>query len=163
LSVGQIANLAALRVVEGRYVESRGESQRLLALYPDMLVPHVLNDFADIDEGQTARALGDMKKLEPRFPDAPLFEAMAMARAGRKEQALQLIQPLEKHPVEEGHTLYWFALVYAYLGDDSNAVKWLERSANEREFQVMQMGVQPPFAFLNNNTGYRALKKRMGL
>jgi hypothetical protein len=57
----------------------------------------------------------------------------------------------------------WFAWVYGYLGDEPNAVKWLERSADLREFLALSLAVHPAFASMRNSSGFQALKKRMGL
>lgn len=163
MAPAQINNLALLRHLEGRFAESRTEAQRALALYPSMLAPRVMIALLDIEEGRTDRALADLPALEPRFPGAPLMEAMALARAGRREEALRLIRPLEEKRPDESVAMQWFALVYAFLGDEANTVKWLERSADRREFQVLNLAVHPAYAAMQNSPGFRALKKRMGL
>src|ERR1022692_1205421 len=156
-------NLALLRHLAGRFAESRTEAQRALALYPSMLAPRVMIALLDIEEGRTDRALANLQALEPQFPGAPLMEAMALARAGRREEALRLIRPLEEKRPDESDAMQWFALIYAFLGDEANTVKWLERSADRREFQVLNLAVHPAYAALQNSPGFRALKKRMGL
>jgi hypothetical protein len=88
---------------------------------------------------------------------------MAEARAGRPQEALRLVHPIEERYPKPGPPLYWFSLVYAFLGDEANTLKWLERSAERREFQALYMGVHPAYAFMRNNPGYRALKQRMRL
>jgi hypothetical protein len=59
--------------------------------------------------------------------------------------------------------MQWFALVYAAMGDEPNTVKWLGRSADRREFQALNLAVNPVFAAMRNSPGFVALKKRMGL
>ena len=163
LSTGQITNLALARDIEGRFEESRSEYQRALALHPDALMPRVLRDYVDIEIGRTKEALADLKKLEPLYPPAAIFEAMAQARAGRRDEALKVVRLLEEGPINRSLPRDWFALVYAFLADEANTVKYLERSADRREYQAMYMGVEPFFAFLRDNPRFRALKKRMGL
>jgi tetratricopeptide (TPR) repeat protein len=163
LSTAQIANLAQARDMEGRFEEARGHYQGVLTLHPDALLPRVLRDYVDIEIGRTQEALADLKKLEPLYPPAPIFEAMAQARAGRRDEALRLVRLMENGPINGSLPRDWFALVYAFLGDEANTVKYLEMSADRREYQVMYMGIHPFFAFLRNNPRFRALKKRMGL
>ena len=162
-SIGQISNLALARDVEGRFEEARSEYQRALALHPDALMPRVLRDFVDIEIGRTQEALADFKKLEPLYPPSPIFEAMAQARAGRRDEALKLVTLMEDGRVNQTLPCDWFALVYAFLGDEGKTITYLEMSADRREYQAMYMGVHPYFAFLRNNPRFRALKKRMGL
>jgi hypothetical protein len=56
-----------------------------------------------------------------------------------------------------------FALVYSQLGDEPNTVKWLERSADRREYQALNLTVNPAYAAMRNSPGFRALDKPMGL
>ena len=55
-----------------------------------------------------------------------MFEAMAQAHAGNRDEALRLIRPFEEKYPNPGVAIQWFALVYALLGDEANTVKWLE-------------------------------------
>lgn len=163
LATGQIANFALARDIEGRYQEARSEYQRALTLHPDALMPRVLRDYIDIEMGKPEDALADLKKLEPLYPSAPIFEAMAQARAGRRNEALLMVRLLEQGPNNGNLLRQWFALVYAFLGDEANTITYLERSADRRELQALFVGVQPVFAFVRNDPRFRALQKRMGL
>ena len=44
-----------------------------------------------------------------------------------------------------------------------DAVKWLERSADAREWQALNLAVHPAFASMRKTPEFRALEKRMGL
>jgi hypothetical protein len=55
-----------------------------------------------------------------RSPAAEVFEAMALAKAGRREEAVRLIRPFEEKFPNPGVSMEWFALVYAFLGDEPN-------------------------------------------
>jgi hypothetical protein len=57
----------------------------------------------------------------------------------------------------------WIGSVYAFMSDESNAVKWLGRSADRHEYQILSIGVNPTFATVRNSPGFRALEKRIGL
>ena len=163
LSIALLSNLALARDLEGRFEESRSEYSRALMLHPDALMPQIMRDYVDVELGRTQEALTDLKKLEPLFPPALICEAMAHARAGRKHEALKLVRQLEQGPINRSLPRDWFALVYAFLGDEDKTVQYLEQSADRREYQAMYMGVTPVYAFLRNNPRFRALKKRMGL
>ena len=89
---------------------------------------------------------------------------MALARLGRREEALRLLRQLE---TEYGHdsriSRQWFAMAWASLGDHAQTMNWLERSADLREFQVLNLAVNPGFAEMRNDPAFRALIKRIGL
>ncbi len=59
--------------------------------------------------------------------------------------------------------MQWFALVYGQLGDEQNTVKWLERSADRHEWQVLNLAVSPLYGDIRNSARFRALEKRIGL
>ena len=85
------------------------------------------------------------------------------ARAGRRDEALRLLRPFEEKYPNTGAALQWFALTYAFLGDEPNTVKWLERSANRHEWQALNLAVHLAYAPMRNSPAFRALEKRMGL
>ena len=49
------------------------------------------------------------------------------------------------------------------LGDAPNTVKWLEKSADRREYAALDVAVHPIYARVRNAAGFQALMKRMGL
>jgi hypothetical protein len=49
------------------------------------------------------------------------------------------------------------------MGDEPNTLKWLERSADQREYAVLNIAVHPAYAFMRNAPGFHALKRRIGL
>jgi serine/threonine-protein kinase len=158
-----LGNLAVDRNLEGRYAEARELSERLAAQYPNMIQPQQLIGGTYIEEGHPELALPVFRQLKARFPQAPIFEAMADAAAGRRGQALALLRPYEEKYPNPDLSSHWFALAYAFMGDEANAMKWLERSADRHEWQALSTAVNPVFAPMRNSPGFRALEKRMGL
>jgi hypothetical protein len=53
--------------------------------------------------------------------------------------------------------------IYGSLGDEINALKWLERAVNEKSAGVAYVRVFPTFDSLRNNPRFLALLKQMGL
>ena len=69
----------------------------------------------------------------------------ARARLGQRDDALRLIRPYEARFPNTAVPRQCFALFYALLGDEANTVNWLERSAERREMQVLNVAVNPVF------------------
>ena len=156
-------DVSVARNLEGRFAQAREISQQMAAEYPKMIGPQGMIGLTYIEEGHPELALPILRQLKQRFPQAQVFEAMACARAGRREEALRLIRPFEEKYPDPGVAMQWFALVYAFMGDEPNTVKWLERSADRHEFQALNLAVHPVYAPMRNSAGFRALKRRMGL
>ena len=161
--IGTLLNTGLARNWEGRFAEYRELSERMATLAPAALVPKIGIAMSYISEGHPELALPDLQTLKERYPPAAFFEAMAQARMGRREEALRLIRPFEDQYPNVDAPMQWFALVYAFLGDEAETVKWLERSADRREQQALNLAVLPVYAPMRNSPRFRALKKRMGL
>lgn len=156
-------NLSLARDLEGRFAQAREMFQQLSSEHPEAIQPQFMIAFTHIEEGRPELAFPVLRKLRPRFPPAQMFEAMACARAGRREEALRLIRPYEEKYPDTGVSMSWISLVYAFLGDEENTVKWEERSADAHEYQALFAAVQPEFAGMRNSPRLGALLKRMGL
>lgn len=156
-------DVAAIRNFEGRIAEARELWRKVAALAPSMIAPDVTVRMTYVEDNQPDLALAGIEEFKKRFPPGVFLEAMAVARKGRGEEARRLIEPFESKYPNTAVTTQWFALVYAFIGDVANTAKWLERSAEHREFQALNLGVHPAYAAMENTPEFQALKKRMGL
>jgi TolB-like protein/Tfp pilus assembly protein PilF len=156
-------NVGLVLYWEGRYAEAREVYQKLEKVAPNMIGPELLIDLTYIQEGHPELALPRILQLKARFPPAVAIEAMAAARAGRRDDALRLIRPFEEKYPNPGVAIQWLALVYAFMGDEANTIHWLERSADAHEFQAMNLAVHPAYASIRQAPAFRALMKRMRL
>jgi serine/threonine protein kinase len=156
-------NLVLARVMESRFREAREIAQQTAARNPRLIWPPEMAGLTFIHENHPELALPIFRELKQRFPPAAVFEAMALAKSGQREEALRLIRPYEEKYPNSGVTIEWVALVYAFLADEENTVKWLERSADQRETQVLELDVDPAFAPMRNAPRFQALEKRIRL
>ena len=156
-------NIATWRLSEGRADEARELAEKISRAYPMAPAPKVIRIAADIWEKKTDLALREIQEWEKTFPPAQIYEAMAQAGAGNRDEALRLIRPYEEKYPNPGVPMQWFALVYAFMGDEANTVKWLERSADRHEWQVLNIAVSPLYAPMRNSERFRAIEKRIGL
>jgi hypothetical protein len=138
-------------------------AQKLRAAYPKILGARQLVGLTYVEEGRPDLALADLEALKQHIPFASFREAMARARDGQREEAVRLIRPFEEKYPNTGVSMAWFALVYGFMGDEPNTIKWLERSADQHEWAALSVAIHPVYAPMRNSPGFRALKKRMGL
>jgi serine/threonine protein kinase len=162
-STATMNNVMQMRLIEGRSEESRAIAEKFSAAYPKVHQARAMLIGSYILEGRTNEALTEIQKWKVDFPPAEMFEAMAHARAGHREEAMRLMRPYEEKYPNPGVAMQWFALVYALLGDEPSTVKWLNRSADLREWQVLNIAVHPFYASMRNSAGFQALERRMGL
>ena len=157
-------NTVSVRYWESRFPEAIALSRQMLERNPDRLGPQFMLNISYIQAGQPEVALANLRPIETRFPPMRLFEVMALGRLGHHEEGVRLIHQLETE-YEGDPQVYrqWFAVAWASLGDHVQTLKWLERSADLRESQVLNLAVNPAFAEMRADAGFRALVKRIGL
>ena len=156
--------LIAVRYWEGRFPEAIELAHEVLERYPDQIGPRSLMNLAYSYGGQPELAWANLRELKARHVRTGLMEVMALGRFGRREEGLNLIRQLEtEYGRDPASSRQGFALAWASLGDHAQALKWLERAADLHEYQILNLAVNPAFAEMRNDPGFRALEKRIGL
>ncbi len=84
------------------------------------------------------------------------------ASAGRREDAVKVLDDLGKLASEEYVPAYGRAVIYGGLGDTDMAMEWLERAYDERSF-VVYLKVDPVFDGLRNDEKFKALLQKIGV
>jgi TolB-like protein len=148
---------------EGRFEKSREEFLRMAQRSPAVFPERYMVALTHIEEGHPELGLSTLGELRQRTPVSQIFEALAAARHGNRTEAVRLIAPLEAKYPDTPVANQWFALVYGFLGDEPNTVKWLERSADQHEWQALNLAVHPVYASVRKSPAFQRLIKRMGL
>ena len=162
--VGTLNNIVNARYLQGRVDEQRDLVHKLASIAPGMVAAQLREASSYVAEGHPERAWPLFEKLRERAPAAAaMSEAWARSTLGQGGESLRLIHPYEERYPNSGVAAQGFALVYAHLGDLPNTVKWLQRSADAREWQALTIAVNPAFKSMEDSAGFRALKKRMRL
>jgi hypothetical protein len=158
-----LIHVGQVRYFERRYPEAIEVFRKTLSLAPNTVAPQLMGALAHGLAGQVDAGLEDLRKLEPRYPQGRMYEAMTLAIAGRREEAMQVEHPFEENIETAGIPMQWFALFYGFLNDRANAVKWLHKSADGHESQVLNMGVNPAFTSMRTAPDFVALERWIGL
>jgi serine/threonine-protein kinase len=96
-------------------------------------------------------------------PAALAESAYCHARAGRREAATAALQELRRRSENEPVSPLSEALVYVGLGEVDAAMERLELAFRRRMLQLIWVNVDPRFAPLRSNSGFRDLICRMKL
>ncbi len=91
------------------------------------------------------------------------FAASTLAIAGERDEALDLLEVLKKQYARQYTDPAAIAIVYASLGNESEALDWLEKAVNEKSTAVPYTNVFPWFDSLKDNVRFRSLIERAGL
>jgi hypothetical protein len=89
--------------------------------------------------------------------------ANASAAAGRRDEALAVLEEL-KHRRDRQYVSPWgLASIYARLGESNSAFEWLERAYDEHDSTLVWLKVHPRFDGLRAEPRFVALLRKMGL
>ena len=87
----------------------------------------------------------------------------AYAIAGQREEALKVLRDLQAFSKQRYVSPYYFSLICAGLGDNQQAVAWLQKAQEERESYLVLMNVEPVFDRLHSDPGFMAIERSVGL
>lgn len=116
-------------------------------------------------EGRFAEGLAAYEHTLRLVPEASIGRcgrAQALALLGRQAEARDELARLTADHASGQATPYEVAMVHARLGDETEALRWLERSATSGDFNYVCVGVDPAFDGLRAGEAGRALLRRTG-
>jgi len=89
------------------------------------------------------------------------FLGFALARNGQKDKAMEIIEELNQLATHRFVTPYCQALVYLGLGENRQAIDWLEKAYQERSPWVDWLKVETLFDPLRPDPRFQALYQKM--
>jgi adenylate cyclase len=84
------------------------------------------------------------------------------ARAGKRDEATKVLKDLDRLASDEYVPAYGRAVIHTALGNNEEALNWLEKSYEERSFLVY-LKVDPAFDILRKEERLVAILEKMGL
>ncbi len=167
-STAILANKGFVLYYAGRPDEAIALWRRMEEAEPEFPSPHFYLCGTALYRGDNATYLRELKALAAIRHDH-LLAAMAaageagLAQGGRRSM-LAAVVSRQLQAYSEGQVqAYSVAETYALLGDTANAMQWLERSFSHNETGTIGIGINPAFAALRKESGFRALVLRAGL
>ena len=143
------------------YDQAIRQFQHALDLEPGFPVALSMLCIAYAENGQHELALAKVQEIQE---DNSLISAgQVYAKAGRKDDAMRIIEKLERR-TRQGHIpATTFAFIYAALGDKEKAIAYLEKGYEERAFQMQFLKVDPRWDKLRDDPRFADLMRRVGL
>ena len=137
-----------------------------LELDADFGPAHILRGRVYVANGMTDRGVEELERaqvqLGPR-PDVITPHAYALARAGRRREALAKLDELRRIAKPRDPAPFRIAMVHIGLGDTDRAFEWLEKAFDARDWQLAMLNVEPAFDGLRSDSRFAALVERVGL
>jgi TolB-like protein/Tfp pilus assembly protein PilF len=155
------ANHAWLLVLAGRYTEAESEARRAIEIDPDFPHSRSVLGRALLGQGRYDEALEAFESRKGLGPRSYADVAVALAAAGRIDQARQERDRILALSRQRYVPAYDIAVIHASLGDDETALAWLDKAVEERS-TLAQVGVDPALASMRANPGFKAILRRIG-
>lgn len=149
-----------------RYDEAVRELRSVVAVHLDYAGAYFFLGFALIGKGQPELAIPELEKtasLMHRSPGSLELLATANARAGRRTEALRLINELKRRRRTAYVPAGAFINPYLALGDYDEAFVWFERAYQEHSNILQFLKVHPFFDPVRQDPRFKDLIRRVGL
>jgi serine/threonine protein kinase/Tfp pilus assembly protein PilF len=89
--------------------------------------------------------------------------AQTFATAGRRKEAIQILEDLTKLAKQKYVAPYFFAGIQIGLGEDDRAIEYLEKSYEEHSHWLIYLHIDPSMDALRSNARFQDLLRRVGL
>jgi len=156
--------LATALVRVGRYDEAIQQVERTLEIDRKFFRAYVTLALAYEGQGDRPRAVAALEKAVPpgEGRKANHWLGYMYAITGRRDEALAVAARLETRSRERYINPQSIALVHLGLGDKDRALAWLEKSYEERSFEMLGFSGEP-FDALADDPRFQDLLRRMRL
>ncbi len=164
--LGSADTIGFVLLMAHRYDESIREYRSVLAVHPDYTNARWGLGFALIVNNQTDQAIPELEKtvaMMNRSPGSLDMLATAYAHAGRRKDALSLINELKKRRQRDYVPSGAFIASYLALGDYDQAFFWCHEAYKEQSAILQWLKVDPLFDPVRGDPRFQDLLRRVGL
>ncbi|MGH9316238.1 MAG: protein kinase domain-containing protein [Thermoanaerobaculia bacterium] len=139
--------------------------RRVLDMDPSFLRAHWALGLALVQKGRYEEAIAELQKAVELSGGGVILGSLgyAYAVAGRRAQALEIVEKLKEGSRERYVPPAAVALVFAGLGEKDQAMLWLEKAYEERDPWATDLKTQPMFDSLRSDPRFLDLLRRVGL
>jgi tetratricopeptide (TPR) repeat protein len=160
MNVGVILNFAS------RFDDAVTRFEQTLELDPNFTFANAMLGLSYLGKGMPERAIAEMKKARagpgPR-PNMIALHAHALARAGRRDEALEALDDLYRLTRPRAPSPFLVAVVYVGLGDNDRAFEWLDKAVEARDWRMPLLTAEPAFASVRSDPRFPTLLARLNL
>ena len=160
-------------VIRGNVLLYRGAPEQAVAVYRQTLEIDPNHGLARYQLAQAYLALGRypeaITELERSIqitgptPFSMAALAYGLARAGRREEAEEMLRDFERRKAAGYYPAFAFAMAHAGLENNEQALEWLERAADEGSMGHYMPNVEPEWEALRDIPRFHRLLQRLGL
>jgi tetratricopeptide (TPR) repeat protein len=133
---------------------------------PNFAPAHVCLSESYLHKGMYREAVAEMQKAIDLSGGSPVWVSRlgsVYAQAGRRDEAIKILNGLKSRSKREFVSPAAFVLIYTALGDKDQAFVWLEKAYEERSGPIGLLKVTWQFDPLRSDPRFKDLLRRVGL
>lgn len=165
LSFVASSHLGWIYYLSGQNDKAIEQCRKILELDPSSFPARRYLGLAYEAKGMYAEAIAEFQ-TGVKLSGSPLMLALlghAYAASGKTAEARQVLNDLQQLQDQRYVSPYTVAAIYAGLGDQEQAFKWLEKAVEERDIWLMNLKVDPVFAKLRSQRQFTDILARIRL
>jgi len=151
-------------IVARQFDQCIAESRRTLEMFPNFRVAHMVLGNALFYKGDYSAGLEELQKAKAIEPTPHMIGNLgyAYAKAGRKDEARNLLGELKELSNQRYVSPYFIAMIYGGLDEKDDAFAWLEKAYQERSFFLLFIKTDPMMDSLRSDSRLTDLMRRIG-
>ena len=160
------SNLGVVYYYARQYDRAIEQCRMAVELAPDTFFAPLYIGWAYGQQGKYQEAIAELTKtrnLPGGFGPASSELGYVYAISGRRAEAQKMLKELQKRASREFMDPYYTAIIYLGLGEQEQALAWLNKACEERSFWLVWLNVEPKFDRLRSDPQFAALRGRVGL
>jgi TolB-like protein/DNA-binding winged helix-turn-helix (wHTH) protein len=150
-----------------QYDRAIEQLRNTLEMDPSYELAHLVLGQAYEEKGEYALAIPELRKAVELSHGTPLMIsalAHAYARSGNRPEAEKLLAELVVAESKKQYVSpYYFAVVYAGLGKNEQAINWLDKAFADRSNGLVFMRMEPELDKLRSNPRFIALQQKLNM
>lgn len=162
LSLFTNSNIGLVSFLARQYDDAIIASKKTLELDSDFAVAHMIMGLSYLQKKMYQESISELQKASDH-PDSLALLGYAYGRSGRKDEARKVLNQLQQRSKEKYVASAPVAIVYIGLGDNDRAFEWLEKSLDERLWEIGTLKVNPIFDPLRSDERFKNLLHRVRL
>jgi serine/threonine-protein kinase len=164
LSLAINADLGQVFYLAQEYDKAIEQLNRTFEIDADFWKSHFHLGQVHLQKGMYGEAVSELQKaLQPSYSDW-VFAVLGYAYgvSGERDAAFKVLDELNRESKKRYVSSCLRALICAGLGERDQALTFLERAHEDREFRLIWLNIEPMFAGLRQDSRFVALLKKVG-
>ena len=162
LSLWTNSNIGFVSYLARQYDEAILASQKTLELDPNFAVAHMIIGLSYVQKKMYDEAVSELQKGRSN-PDSRALLAYAYAVAGKRNEALKVLDDLNQVSKQKYVSPFPIAVAYVGLGENDRAFEALEKAYAERSWGMGMLAVNAVFDPLRSDPRFSELLGRVNL